>query len=85
MQFFYTPYFLRQLKKLSPDIFEEAKEKIDLFKNQQNHSFLKTHKLKGSLDGTFSFSVNYSYRIIFEYYPEDSITFLAIGDHDVYK
>lgn len=85
MEILYTPQFLRQLKKLPLDIQDEAEEKIILFQSNSKHPFLKTHKLKGHFDGCYSFSVNYSYRIIFEYYPKDSVTFLSVGDHEVYR
>lgn len=81
----FAPVFLRQLKSLSPEIQEEAVEKIELFKNRQNHQMLKVHKLKGGLHGFFSFSVNYRIRIVFQYNSENEAALLAIGDHDVYK
>lgn len=85
MEILYTPQFLRQLKKLSLDLQDETDEKIILFQGNPKHPFLKTHKLKGRFNRCYSFSVNYSYRIVFEYRPKDSVTFLAIGDHDVYR
>ncbi|MEK7544545.1 MAG: type II toxin-antitoxin system mRNA interferase toxin, RelE/StbE family [Patescibacteria group bacterium] len=85
MEIFYTPQFLRQLKKFPVELQSEAEEKILLFQSDPKHPFLKTHKLKGRFNGCYSFSVNYSYRVVFEYYPKKSVTFLAIGDHDVYK
>ena len=81
----YKPSFLRSLKKLSPELLAEAKEKISLFQQDPKHSFLKTHKLKGKLAGKFSFSVNYQYRIVFEYEKNDHAVLLGIGDHDIYK
>ncbi len=81
----YKPSFLRSLKKLPSELIEEVKEKIELFSKDPQHSFLKTHKLKGKLAGKFSFSVNYQYRIIFKYEKDDQAVLLGIGDHDVYK
>ena len=81
----YAPAFLRQLKKLPTPTQEEAQEKIALFKNRSNHRRLEVHKLKGKLRGKWSFSVNYSDRIVFKWISDDTAALLAIGDHDIYK
>ncbi len=81
----YAPAFLNQLKKLPTDLQHEAIEKIALFKERTNHRQLKVHKLKGAMAGKLSFSVNYSYRIVFKWLPDDGAGLLAIGDHDIYK
>lgn len=81
----YAPAFLNQLKKLPGELQYEAIEKIALFKNRSNHRQLKVHKLKGKMAGKWSFSVNYSYRIVFKWFPDGAAGLLAIGDHDVYK
>ena len=84
MKILYKPTFVRQYKKLPKELQTEIKEKIELFQEDPNHAFLKTHKLKGKLSGCFSFSVNYDYRIIFEY-EGDSAVLLTVGNHSVYK
>jgi len=81
----YTPNFLHQYKKLSLSLREEIKEKVELFRSDPRHPFLKTHKLSGKFDGLFSFSVNYVYRIVFMYDSKDTVALLSVGDHDVYK
>lgn len=81
----YTPSFIKQYKKLPIDLQEEVKEKISLFKENPEHTFLKMHKLNGKLKDRFSFSVNYAYRIVFQYLSDKEAVLLCIGDHDVYK
>ena len=83
----YSPIFLRALKKLPPDLIEEAKEKILLFLDEKNHTALKPLKLTGKLKGQYSFRVNYQTRIVFYYISKKNkvVLFTAIGDHDVYK
>ena len=81
----YAPKFLRQLSKLEPRLQKEALLKIELFKEKKNHRMLEVHKLKGRLSGSYVFSVNYTYRIVFDYISEKEAALLAIGDHDVYK
>ena len=77
--------FLRQYGRLPRGLQEEVREKIALFRSDQHHPFLKTHKLKGRLRGRWSFSVNYSYRIVFRFEGKGAAVLLAVGDHDVYK
>lgn len=81
----YKPSFVREFKKLPIELQEEALERIDLFKDAENHKKLKVHKLKGRLAGVYSFSVTYSHRIVFSYESKDAIVFLAVGIHDIYK
>ncbi len=85
MTVFYTANFLRQFKKLPRTLQQEAKEKIELFKKNQHQPSLRVHKLKGHLRRYWSFSVNYSYRIVYEYDSSTTIALLAIGDHSVYQ
>jgi toxin HigB-1 len=51
------------------------------------HPSLKTHKLMGDLEDTWSCSIDYSYRILFEFVPDPetggmAILLLNIGSHD---
>ncbi len=87
MHISYLPRFVKALKKLPPALQEEALEKIELFKNPKNHATLRVHKLKGTLAGRMSFSVNYRYRIVFTYLDKKktAAALLTIGDHEVYQ
>ena len=73
------------MNKLEKALLYEALEKIELFKNENNHKMLKVHKLHGSFSNYLSFSVNYKFRIIFRYISKSEVLFLDIGDHDIYK
>lgn len=84
MEITYLPAFIRKLKALNLDLQEEALEKIELFRDKNNHKQLKVHKLHGPLAGRYSFSVNYKTRIVFSYTSKKEIALLAIGDHAVY-
>lgn len=81
----FSPKFLRLLKKRSPDLIQEAREKIEMFRDEKNHTALKVHKLDGRLAGQWSFSVNYQTRILFVYLAPKEVFFVVIGDHDVYR
>lgn len=85
LTFIYAPIFVRHFHKLSKNLQEEVLEKIELLKNTNNQQILKVHKLHGHLKGSYSFSVNYKYRIIFTYETKNKVAILAIGDHDVYQ
>ncbi|MBI4975457.1 type II toxin-antitoxin system mRNA interferase toxin, RelE/StbE family [Candidatus Peregrinibacteria bacterium] len=85
VKIFFKPYFLRRYKKLPSDLRVEIREKIELFKENPSHPFLKTHKLSGRMEGLYSFSVNYQYRIVFKYREDGEVSLLTIGTHDIYK
>lgn len=81
----FTAPFLRQLRKLDPDLQEEVAEKVELFQSNPDYPGLKIHKLKERLKDRWSFSVNYKTRIVFQYLAKDRIVLLAVGNHDVYN
>jgi len=87
MELLYKPGFVRALNSLEQDLQEEALQKIEAFKNPKNHKALRVHKLKGKLPAYHSFSVNYKYRIVFEWIGKGkkAAGLIAIGDHDIYK
>ncbi len=82
LEIYYAPTFIRLYKDLDLALKEEVKDKIQLFTNTKNHIHLKVHKLKG-IDNTYSFSVNYKIRIVFEYQDKKTVNLLYIGSHDV--
>ena len=83
----YTQEFIRAYDKLPTALKEEVKEKIELFKDRKNHQRLKVHKLHGRHARHWGFSVNYAYRIMFDYLGKgkNSVALLTVGDHDIYK
>ncbi len=81
----YTPKFIRQWKKLEPDLQEEVEACLAELRKNPKLASLKIHKLTGPLKGFLSCSVNYRYRIIFEWDNPKVIAVLSVGDHDVYR
>lgn len=81
----YSEKFISQLEQLSDKTQKLTLKKIGVFIDNPKHPSLKTHKLNGALSGFLSFSVDYQIRIIFEYGEKDTVHFLKIGNHDVYK
>lgn len=85
MKVSYTPAFVKQFNGLPNELQEEVLEKIEIFKDRENHKMLKVHKLHGRFASRYSFSVDYKNRIIFGYLKKDEVVFMAVGDHDVYS
>lgn len=85
MDISFTPAFSRQLQKLEISLRQEAIKTIDLLRRKENYHTLDVHKLKGRLTGRYGASVNFKYRIIFQYLSKTEVVLLAIGDHEVYK
>jgi len=85
MKIFYTKKFEREYKKLPKEIKLKAESREKIFKKNPHAPTLKTHKLSGELGDFCSFSVDFSYRIVFEFLDNDNIFFHSIGNHDIYK
>lgn len=84
MEFLYTARFLRSLRKLSPDIQEDILSAVEKFKNKKNHQALSLHKLQGKMKKYHAFSANFYYRIIIKI-EKETIYFMEVGTHDVYR
>ncbi len=80
----YKPKFLRQFKKLSPETQKLAVQKIEELQKDVFNPELKTHKLKGHWKDVYSFSVDFSHRIIFKT-KKESVILLCVGTHEIYK
>ena len=84
MEILYSPKFARQYKKLSVVIQEKAEICESWFREDPFDPRLKTHKLSGTLEGFYAFSVNFSHRIIFDFQHRNIVRFYQIGTHDIY-
>ncbi len=74
----------RRLIKKHSGASEYIKAALDLLAEDAFHPLLKTHKLKGKLEGSWACSAGYDLRIIFEfvqYEGSESILLEAIGTH----
>lgn len=81
----YSTNFVKQFKKLTPQIQRQAVRAEKLFKRDPFSPKLKTHKLSGSLHGLWAFAINYKDRIIFEFIGKGKVLFHKIGSHDIYR
>lgn len=82
-----TP-FIRALQKIikkNPEMAKNIQNTLELLSVDPFHSRLKTHKLKGEFQYSWSCSVAYDLRIIFqfvEYEGKQAILLESIGTHD---
>lgn len=84
MRIFYTSKFAREYNKLPVTLKEIAERQEMLFRTDPFHPHLKTHKLQGKLGGFWAFSLDYRYRIIFEFFENDTVHFHSVGTHAIY-
>jgi plasmid maintenance system killer protein len=86
MDIAYTASFVRRYKKLPRPLKDEVKERINTFRDPIHHESLRVHKLNGPLKKFHSFSVNYRYRIIFQFVNNGKTAHLHdIDDHEIYE
>jgi len=81
----YEPHFQRAYKKLSPELKTAFIERLPLFVEECFNPKLQTHKLSGKHKDQWSFSISYSYRVLFEFLPSNQVLFIDVDDHDIYK
>ncbi len=84
MKIYYSSKFAKEYKKLPSKIKKSAEKKEKIFRKDPFSPILKTHKLTGKLKEYYSFSIDYYYRIIFEFAGKDIIWFHSVGTHGIY-
>ncbi len=82
---FYSSHFLRSLKKLPKNVKEEVSEREAMFRKNCFDPRLKTHKLSGHLKEFWSFSLTTSFRVMFAIKDDGIVSFMDVGDHDIYR
>lgn len=81
----YEPHFKRAYKNLTPDLKASFIERQPMFMQDCFDPRLKTHKLSGKFKDQWAFSISRSYRVLFEFLPNDQVLFIDVDDHDIYK
>lgn len=77
--------FEKSFHKLPNNIKDLAEKKDKLFRNDAFDVRLHTHKLKGELEGYWSYYVNYKYRILFRFITENEVIYYDIDTHEIYR
>jgi mRNA interferase YafQ len=75
----------RRLLKKHPDVAESVRETLVLLEEDAFDPRLRTHKLKGEMEGYLACSAGYDLRVVFEFVQQDeaeAILLLTIGTHD---
>ncbi|MCH8821678.1 type II toxin-antitoxin system mRNA interferase toxin, RelE/StbE family [Patescibacteria group bacterium] len=85
MKILYSLKFGKEYKKLPDNIKDIAEQKEAIFQNNPFNLKLKTHKLKGKFRNYYSFSITYSYRIVFRFLTKNKVLFVDCGDHSIYR
>ena len=75
----------KRLVKKRPEIAEDLRAVLELLSEDAFHPKLKTHKLKGDLEGSLACSAGYDLRILFEFVQHEgaeAILLQTVGTHD---
>lgn len=80
----YSSDFRTAYRNLPAKLQNLVDKKDAFFRTDLYHPSLRTHKLHGPLADLWAFSINRSYRVLFEF-VKDGALFLDIGTHDIYK
>jgi len=81
---FYQKIFLKRFKRLPISIQQKVFEKEEIFRKDFFDPRLKTHKLHGRFKNCYAFSVDFEYRIIFDFDKNKNVKFYSVGKHDIY-
>lgn len=85
MRIYYSSKFEKEYRKLPKKVKISAEKKEKLFRKDPFSPALKTHKLTGRLKDFWAFSIDFQYRIIFEFIDEQIVWFHSVGTHGVYN
>jgi len=80
-----TSDFEKSFRKLPSRIQELAIKKDALFREDAFTPSLRTHKLKGPLDGYWAYSVNLEYRVLFRFINAKEVLYTDVGTHSIYE
>lgn len=81
---YYNQRFEIQFRGLSRDIQKKAVKAEKLFRANPFYPSLRLHKLHGKLQGLWSISLDFRYRIIFQSLENGDILFISVGLHAIY-
>lgn len=82
---FYTSFFLRQFKNLTPEEKTLFSKFEKILRQDPFYPKLKTHKLSGKLKYYWSCSITYKTRIMFKIKKGGDVVLMDVGSHDIYK
>lgn len=80
-----APRFIKHLRKLPRRIQVLVVKKDNFFRENPFSTQLNTHKLKGALDGFWSYAVNHEDRVLFRFINDHEVLYYDIGTHEIYQ
>ncbi|KKQ29704.1 MAG: hypothetical protein A3H17_00825 [Candidatus Levybacteria bacterium RIFCSPLOWO2_12_FULL_37_14] len=84
MKIYYSSKFAKEYKRLPGKVKTAAEKREKIFRVNPFDPGLKTHRLSGKLKDYHSFSIDYHYRIIFEFVGKDTAWLHSVGTHEIY-
>ncbi|MBD2020250.1 type II toxin-antitoxin system mRNA interferase toxin, RelE/StbE family [Leptolyngbya sp. FACHB-36] len=82
----WSPKSIRVFKRIvrqNPQLRPLIEQTLQQLAEDAFHPSLRTHKLTGNLSGIWACSIDYSYRVLFEFVDEEAtILLLNLGSHD---
>lgn len=84
MKIIYSSKFAKEYRKLPVRVKIKAEKCETIFRKNPRSPGFKTHKLKGVLSDFYAYSVDYQYRIVFEFKDNNVFWFHSVGTHGVY-
>ncbi len=85
MKIIETSRFRKSFNKLAKTIKKKTREKTGLFLKNITHPSLNTEKLEPRQSNIWSFRIDRNHRVCFTFLPPDTVLFLDIGPHDIYR
>lgn len=85
MKIVYSRHFKKKLSKLNNKERVETIEKVNIFIQDPFTPSLKTHKLTGKLADYWLFSITFHNRIMFRFAGKETVEFIDLETHDIYK
>ena len=80
-----TERFEKEYRRLPKTVKETTQKKETIFRENPFDPRLETHKLHGKDKEAWSFSVNRLYRVKFIFLTSQSVLFLEVGTHEIYR
>ncbi len=80
-----TSEFGKSFRKIPANIQVLAARKDKWFRRDAFDPRLHIHKLKGELEGYWSYYINYQYRILFRFLDGNEVVYYDIGTHSIYR
>ncbi len=87
MEIYLTSKFKKSFRRLPKTIKERAKEKEKIFRENPLDPRLETHSLHGKYKDFLAFSIDNSWRIMFQFLDstKKKVAFINVGTHEIYK